>query len=75
MRILMIVLAAGLSVSCGTVGAPMPPEHVGVARTIEDQKKRDAIEAQQREAAEGQPPSEPQGQDENLPPLRPVGIR
>ena len=75
MKTLTIVLVAGLSVSCGTVGPPVPPETVGVARTIAEQKKRDAIEAQQREAAEAQTEAEPQGQDVNLPPLRPVGTR
>jgi len=74
-----VALAAALSVSCGTVGPPVPPENVGVAVTIEQQKKRDAIEAQQREAAvpvEGAD-SDPamQGQDVNLPPFRPVGTR
>lgn len=73
------MLAAALAVSCGTVGAPVAPENVGVAITIEQQKKRDAVEAQQREAAAQTETVEPdpatQGQDVNLPPLRPVGGR
>jgi hypothetical protein len=75
MRSLVIVFMAGLSVACGTVGSPVPPETVGVARTIEEQKRQDAIKAQQREAAEFDPEAEVQGQDVDLPPLRPVGTR
>lgn len=75
MRSLTIVFVAGLTVACGTVGPPVPPETVGVTRTIEEQKKRDAIEAQQREPAELRPEAEDQGQDVDLPPLRPVGTR
>jgi len=76
MRCLGILLAAGLLVSCGVVGAPVAPENVGVAPTIDRQKKREALDAQQREAAE-MAESDPalQGQDVNLPPLRPVGTR
>ncbi len=98
MKSLVFLAVAGLLTSCGVVGAPVPPESVGVAVTIEEQKKRDAIEAQkqkkrdaleaqkrdaleaqQREAAEAAEAGEPdpalQGQDENLPPLQPVGTR
>jgi hypothetical protein len=71
----------GLLVGCGVVGPPVPPESVGVNPTIERQKKLEALEEKQREApaaAESvEPPPEPmlQGQDVNLPPLRPVGTR
>ena len=75
MSSLAVAFLAGLLVACGAVGPPIPPENVGVALTIEQQKKREALEAQQREAAESQAAAEPQGQDENLPPLRPVGTR
>ncbi len=75
MRGLTIALFVGLLTACGVVGPPIAPEQVGVSRTIESQKKRDAIEAQRREAADTQPASEPQDQDVNLPPLRPVGTR
>lgn len=65
--------------SCGVVGPPVPPENVGVALTVERQKQRDAREAQQREAEpateEVAPDSAMQGQDVDLPPLRPVGTR
>lgn len=66
---------------CGIVGPPMPPEDVGVARTIAQQKKQYEGEAagQKRKieepaAGEDAPPV-PVGQDEELPPLRPVGTR
>jgi hypothetical protein len=71
----------GLLVGCGVVGPPVPPESVGVNPTIERQKKLEALEEKQREGAAAaesvEPPPEPmlQGQDINLPPLRPVGTR
>ncbi|HEU4686011.1 MAG TPA: hypothetical protein VFS39_16005 [Nitrospira sp.] len=73
-----VVAVAWLPVSCGVVGPPIPPENVGVALTIEQQKQRER-EAQQREADAGEekvgPDASMQGQDVNLPPLRPVGTR
>ena len=79
MKSLVFMLVAGLVVSCGVVGPPVPPESVGVAVTIEQQKSRDALEAQQREAAAAAKAEESdpalQGEDVNLPPLRPVGTR
>ncbi|HSF67004.1 MAG TPA: hypothetical protein VLA67_06185 [Nitrospiraceae bacterium] len=70
----------GTLVACGTVGSPVPPETVGVTPTIERQKKIEALEGKQREAAaaettEPQPDPVLQGQDVDLPPLQPVGIR
>ena len=41
----------GMLVACGAVGAPVPPESVGVTPTIERQKKLEALEEKQREAA------------------------
>ena len=67
--------------ACGVVGPPVPPENVGVNATILQQKKREILELNQREAAEAvesaELPLDPalQGQDVNLPPLRPVGTR
>ncbi|HSB46367.1 MAG TPA: hypothetical protein VLD60_15250 [Nitrospira sp.] len=75
MRSLAVVLVMVLLAACGVVGPPIAPEDVGVSRTVEFQKKRDALEAQQREAAESQAASEPQGQDVDLPPVRPFGTR
>ena len=66
---------------CGAVGAPIPPENVGVNLTIERQKKLELLDEKQREAAlevestEPQPDSILQGQDVNPPPLQPVGTR
>lgn len=80
MKRLALILAMGLVSSCGAVGAPVAPETVGVAPTIERQKKEHAaIEAQQRKAAgaagaEAPDPAQLE-QDELLPPLMPVGTR
>ena len=71
----------GVLVGCGVVGPPVPPENVGVAPTIERQKKVEALDEKHREPAaaaeSAEPPPDPmlQGQDVNLPPLRPVGTR
>ena len=71
----------GTLVACGTVGSPIPPESVGVTPTIERQKKLEALEKKQREAAAAAESTEPQsdplfqGQDVDLPPLQPVGTR
>jgi len=78
MRALALIAAAGLLSACGVVGAPVAPETIGVAPTIERQKKEhEAQEAKQREAAAEAEEQDPAllGQDENLPPLRPVGTR
>ena len=78
--VLVGVLAAMLG-ACGVVGSPVPPESVGVNPTIERQKKLEALEEKQREAAAAAESTEPQpdpmlqGQDVDLPPLRPVGAR
>ena len=74
-------VAMGMLVGCGAVGPPVPPESVGVNPTIERQKKLELLEEKQREAAAAAESTEPQpdpmlqGQDVNLPPLRPVGTR
>jgi len=71
----------GMLVACGVVGSPVPPETVGVNPTIERQKKVEALEEKQRGAAAADESDEPQpdpmlqGQDVNLPPLRPVEAR
>jgi hypothetical protein len=75
MRETLVILAAWLSAACGVIGSPIAPEDVGVAPLIERQKRLDALDAKQRDAAESQPLVEPQGQDVDLPPLRPVGVR
>jgi hypothetical protein len=63
------------SAACGVIGSPIPPEDVGVAPVIERQQRLDALEAAKKEAVESQPAVEPQGQDVELPDLRPVGTR
>jgi hypothetical protein len=80
MRILAVMLMAGLLVSCGVVGPPVAPERVGVAPTIERQKKQqEEIEAQRREKAreaeEDDSDQDMEEHDGELPPLQPVGTR
>jgi len=78
-----VILSVGLwaMAGCGVVGPPIPPEDVGVAPFIERQKRQQAQQAAaQPPAAEPlqeqePPPSELRGQDEELPPLMPVGTR
>jgi hypothetical protein len=74
------MLLPGLIVSCGVVGPPVAPEYVGVAPTIERQKKQqEALEAQQREKAreteEDESESDLEEHDVELPPFQPVGTR
>lgn len=74
------VVAIGTLVACGTVGAPVPPETVGVTPTIERQKRLEALDEKQREAAaaaeSARSQSEPISQgDIDLPPLQPVETR
>jgi hypothetical protein len=70
-----VVWVAWLSAACGVMGMPVPPEDVGVTPLIERQKRLDALDAKKRDAKETPPDVEPEGQDVNLPPLRPVGTR
>lgn len=78
---IVVSMTVGTLVACGVVGAPLPPESVGVNLTIERQKKLEALEQKQREAAaaaesaEPQPGATLQGQDVDLPTLQPVGTR
>ena len=78
---LMVGVMIGTLAACGAVGAPIPPESVGVTPIIERQKRLEALQEKQREAAiatEGvEPQSDPllQGQDVDLPTLQPVGTR
>ena len=71
----------GTLVACGSVGAPIPPENVGVTPTIERQKKLEALDEKQREAATAAESTQPQpdpmlpGQDIDLPPVQPLGTR
>ena len=74
MKGVVVAITAWSFVACGTVASPIPPENVGVAPVIERQKRADA-EAAKANAQDSQPVMEPQGQDMDLPPLRPVGTR
>ncbi|MEQ1626049.1 MAG: hypothetical protein ABL965_01555 [Nitrospira sp.] len=82
------VVFAGISLTfltvvtaCGVVGAPVAPENVGVNPTIARQKTElkklgAAQEAVNTTVSSDQvAPGEIKGQDEELPPLRPVGTR
>jgi hypothetical protein len=74
-------MLVGTLVACGSVGAPIPPESVGVTPTIERQKKLDALDEKQREAAaaaestQSQPDPMLPAQDIDLPPVQPLGNR
>ncbi|MBI3808817.1 MAG: hypothetical protein HY281_15115 [Nitrospirae bacterium] len=78
---IVVGMTMGMLVACGTVGSPIPPEMVGVTPTIERQKKLEALEKKQHEAAaaaestESQPDLMLQGQDVDLPSVQPVGTR
>ncbi|MGE3976943.1 MAG: hypothetical protein AB7F94_05080 [Nitrospira sp.] len=67
-----VFIVAGLLTSCGVVGSPVPPEYVGVAPTIEKQKKQHALETGRQ--ADGSDPFLG-ANDIDLPPSQPVGIR
>lgn len=74
MKVFALACAACVLVACGTIGSPIPPEDVGLAPLIERQKRQDALD-KKPDAEESQTLMEPQGQDVDLPPLRPVGTR
>lgn len=75
-----IIVACAVG-GCGTVGPPIPPENVGIAPLMEQQDKQRAQQAGKQapalDSTETDQPQlvEPLGQDEVLPPLRPVGGR
>jgi len=70
-----------VTAACGIVGPPIAPEDVGVNQTIARQKaqlqKAGATQPVDSAAVPEMPiePVGPKGQDEELPPLRPVGTR
>jgi len=74
-------VALCLLAACGVVGPPIPPENVGVNPIIRQQQKQEELELRQRQSDAAMEsvelPQDPafQGQDMNLPPLRPVGTR
>ena len=78
---IVVVVVIAMLAACGAVGAPIPPESVGVTPTIERQKKLEALQEKQREAAMAAESAEPQpdpllqGQDVDLPTLQPMRTR
>jgi len=78
MRGLTLIATACLLSACGVAGAPVAPETIGVAPIIEQQKNvQQAREPNQRDISVEAEEQDPAllGQDENLPPLRPLGTR
>lgn len=80
MMYLLVILMAGLLNSCGVVGAPVPPETIGVEPTVKRQQElHKAMNLHQQDGAGSDEIEEPYpalaGQDEDLPSLRPVGTR
>ncbi len=75
MRAVILLVSAGFLISCGVVGSPVPPEYVGVAPTIEKQKRQHALEAERQTTESTEPYSTLGSQDIDLPPSQPVGIR
>jgi hypothetical protein len=75
MRALVVIAMVGLLISCGVVGTPVAPELVGVAPTIDKQKRQHALETE-RQATESTEPDPTLGShDMDLPPSQPAGIR
>ena len=76
---IVVGVTMGMLMACGTVGSPIPPERVGVTPTIERQKRIEALEKKQHDAAAAAESTEPQpglmlqGQDVDLPSVQPVG--
>ena len=75
MRALVILIAIGPLVACGVVGSPVPPEYVGVAPTVEKQKKQHALQVEREAVDAGVPDLTLEGHDIGLPPSQPVGSR
>jgi len=75
MRAFAIIVSTGFLISCGVVGSPVPPEFVGVAPTINKQKKQHALEADRQAAESADPNLTLEGHHIDLPPSQPVGIR
>ena len=79
-RLLIAVLGPCMMAGCGVVGPPVPPEMVGVAPVIERQKRLESQGGAPPPPVDQVPGGDtpvmgPVGQDEVLPPLRPIGTR
>jgi len=75
MRAFLVIASAGLLISCGVVGTPVAPELVGVAPTIDKQKRQQALEAERQATESAEPDPTLGGHEADLPPSQPVGIR
>ena len=75
MRALVVIATVGLLISCGVVGTPVAPELVGVAPTIDKQKKQHVLEAERQTAESADPDPTLGGHEMDLPPSQPAGIR
>lgn len=75
MNALVILFSIWLLIGCGVVGSPVPPESVGVAPTVEKQKKQQALQAERDAMDTGVPDLTLEGHDIGLPPSQPVGSR
>lgn len=75
MRALVVILSTGFLMSCGVVGTPVAPELVGVAPTIDKQKRQHALEAERQTTESTEPDPTLGGHDMDLPSSQPVGIR
>ena len=75
MRVCVVIASAGLLISCGVVGTPVAPEFVGVAPTIDKQKRQHALEAGRQAMESAEPDPTLGGHEMDLPPSQPVGIR
>lgn len=72
---------AVLMIGCGRLGAPVPPEYVGVGPLLEQERAKKAQRAQAEEkdrtfsAEEVERDATPSVEEVILPPLQPVGTR
>ncbi|MGQ0554808.1 MAG: hypothetical protein ACT4PN_02540 [Nitrospiraceae bacterium] len=75
MKVCVVIASAGLLISCGVVGTPVAPELVGVAPTIDKQKRQHALERERQATESAEPDPTLGGHEMDLPPSQPVGIR
>lgn len=76
-----MAVAVFLSAGCGRIGAPIPPEYVGVGPLVEQErlKARQATQSEEKartfSAEEAGKDATPTVEEVTLPPLQPVGTR
>jgi hypothetical protein len=71
----MVLLTTVFLVSCGVVGTPVPPDYVGVAPTVEKQKRQHALEAEREAIDSNVADPSLDSHDISLPPSQPIGTR